>query len=181
MTGRIVGQMALSPERRPLLTIELTGNFSTFINKQLDRLQGKVLDITLVQHRERRSLDANAYFWELLGKLAETLDTDRDGLYLAYVKQAGVAKDFTLLPKDVDTFCAAWHRLGKGWPTELVDYDGDSKMIVRAYYGSSSYNTKQMSRLIDNLVQDAQALGITTESPEKIEELNKLGFDITML
>ena len=37
---------------------------------------------------------------------------------------------------------------------------------VFAYYGSSKYDTKEMSRLIDNLMQDAEALGLVVDQRE---------------
>ena len=42
---------------------------------------------------------------------------------------------------------------------------------MRAYYGSSTYDTRQMSQLIDNLVQDCKALDIETLTPEKLSLL----------
>jgi hypothetical protein len=42
---------------------------------------------------------------------------------------------------------------------------------VILYYGSSTYNTAQMSLLIDHLVQDAKALGIETMTPQELEAL----------
>ena len=41
-------------------------------------------------------------------------------------------------------------------------------MNVTLYYGSSTYDTEQMSRLIDNVVQDCKALDIETETPERL-------------
>lgn len=42
---------------------------------------------------------------------------------------------------------------------------------LRAYYGSSTYDTRQMAMLIENLVQDCQALGIETRPEEEIRSL----------
>lgn len=65
--------------------------------------------------------------------------------------------------------------LGTGWITEQVDFSQNGKFVtIRCYYGSSQYNTKQMSRLIDNLVQDCISLGIPTETPEQIEKIKSL-------
>lgn len=63
--------------------------------------------------------------------------------------------------------------LGTGWPTEEVDYqkDGDG-IVVRAYYGSSTYNSKQMCRIIDMAVQDAKSLGIETLTPDELARMN---------
>ena len=90
-----------------------------------DMKQGKKYAAELKEHRERRSLDANAYMWQMLGV---------------------------------------------GWPTELVDYDGD-KYVVRAYYGSSQYNTRQMSRIINAVVEDCKEQDIETLTPCEIARL----------
>ena len=42
--------------------------------------------------------------------------------------------------------------------------------IIRVF-GSSDYDTSQMARFIDGLVQDAQALGIETKDPAYIKSL----------
>lgn len=63
--------------------------------------------------------------------------------------------------------------IGLAWFTEIVDIAPNNKVVVNAYYGSSSYNSKQMSKLIDDLVQDCQAVGIETKPIEEINALLK--------
>ena len=77
-------------------------------------------------------------------------------------------------PEDAPTFQIAWSKLGTGWPTEQVDFtpDGES-VIVRAYYGSSQYNTKQMARLIDAVVEDCKSLEIETLPPDKLAAMKE--------
>ena len=41
-------------------------------------------------------------------------------------------------------------------------------VTVLAYYGSSDFDKEQMSRLIDNIVQDCRAVGIETLPPDKL-------------
>ena len=43
--------------------------------------------------------------------------------------------------------------------------------MVFLYSGSSEFDTAQMSRLIDNIVQDAKALGIETMPPKDLDAL----------
>lgn len=126
----------------------------------------------LKEYREKRSLDANAYFWRLLDEVAAAVDREKEDLYLGYVRKVGPFKDFTLSEDEAKTFRVAWSMLGTGWPTEQVDFSHDGEQVViRAYYGSSQYNTKQMSRLIDMVVQDAKALGIETLTPEELARM----------
>ena len=138
--------------------------------RTLDGLKpGKVYDVEIKEHREKRSLDANAYCWVLLDKLAEALDTTKEELYRGYVRKIGPFKDFDLTVDEAQTFRTAWERLGQGWPTEQVDFTPDGeRVVIRAYYGSSTYNTKRMSRLIDMIVEDCKEQGIETLTPQQL-------------
>lgn len=140
----------------------------------IDRFIGKDLEIAIKEARQRRSKDANSYMWVLLDKLAEAVQSTKTELYLGYVRQYGVYKDFTLTEDEAKTFRVAWEKLGTGWPTEQVDYaqDGDH-VVVRAYYGSSTYSSKRMSRLIDAIVQDCKQVGIETMTPEELASMLK--------
>lgn len=136
--------------------------------------QNKLYDCKIKQHREKRSLDANAYCWVLLDKLADAIRSTKEEIYLQKVREIGIFRDFILEEAAVKTFRTVWERQGTGWPTEIVDYSrsGDCQ-VVRAYYGSSQYNTKQMSRLIDSIVQDCKDLGIETLPPEKLAAMKE--------
>jgi hypothetical protein len=74
--------------------------------------------------------------------------------------------------QDVTHVIQCWERNGLGW---VVDNLGMSQVRgcrnLLAYHGSSTYDTEQMSRLIDNLVQDCKALDIETLSEEKLSLL----------
>lgn len=140
--------------------------------KFVGEMKPKKYFLEIKEYREKRSIDANNYLWVLLDKIAEALGRTKEELYLQYVRQCGPYKDFTLTEEEAKTFRVAWSKLGTGWPTEQVDYtpDGD-RVVIRAYYGSSQYNTKQMSRLLDMVVQDAKELGIETMPQEELKSL----------
>ena len=132
----------------------------------------KPYDIEIKRHREKRSLDANAYAWVLLDKLAAALQRKKEDLYIEYIKYVGVFKDFHLTEDEAKTFRSAWSMLGTGWPTEQVDYTPDGeRLVIRAYYGSSTYNTKQMSRLIDAIVEDCKQMEIETLTPRELDAM----------
>lgn len=126
-------------------------------------------------HREKRSLDANAYCWKLCELMAEKLRSTKEEVYQDHVKLVGPHRLWEPLPPEqAQCLITAWKQLGLGWQAEILDWDATGeKQIVCCYYGSSQYNTKQMSRLIDSLVQDAQAMGIETYEDEKINSLIK--------
>lgn len=134
----------------------------------------RVYSCEIKEHRGKRSLEANKYAWALLSKLADALNTTKEELYLQKVREVGPFKDFTLTQDEAKTFRVAWEMLGTGWPTEQVDFDKDGdRVVVRSYYGSSTYNTKQMSRLIDSIVEDAKEIGVETLPPDKIQAMKE--------
>lgn len=136
--------------------------------------QARLYDVEIKQHRERRSNDANRYMWALLDKLSDVLHTTKDELYLQKVRECGVYKDFHLTEDEYRTFKVAWENMGTGWPTEQVDYTQDGeRLVIRAYYGSSRYNTKQMSRLLDSVVEDCKEQDIETLSERELSLLKE--------
>lgn len=119
---------------------------------------------------EKRSTDANAYLWTLVGRIAEKTDTPPISVYKEMIRDLG--GNYEVLPiKDgaVDMFREAWQGRGMGWITAVL---GESKFCgytnVIAYYGSSVYDKATFSRLIDRAIFDAKELGIETLTPERL-------------
>ena len=69
------------------------------------------------------------------------------------------------------THLDVYKRQGLGWQVETLESKLKGCTNVVLYYGSSSYDTKQMSMLIDNIVQDCKALGIETMTPRELQAL----------
>lgn len=136
---------------------------------QLAQAVDKPHTLEVKPERHKRSLDANAYLWVLLDKLGNAVENTKEQLYREYIKDVGVFRDFHLTAEEAPTFQEAWSRLGTGWIAERVDFTPDGeRLVIRAYYGSSTYNTKQMSRLISLVVQDCQDQGIETKTPQEL-------------
>jgi hypothetical protein len=136
-------------------------------------MKPKVYDLTVREHRKKRSLDANAYAWVLIGKLADVMRIPPTLVYTNTIQNIG--GNYEVIPireEAVDKFKEVWTKQGLGWP--CVDM-GPSKIQgyrnLRAYYGSSTYDTRQMSMLIDSLIQDCKALDIETLSEEKLSAM----------
>lgn len=126
------------------------------------------------EYRKKRSKNANSYFWKLLEEACEVMNLDTIQEYKRRVKELGVFRQFRIMTQDVKTFEKIWTDRGIAWFCEIVDteYIGNTEFkIINAFYGSSSYNTKQMSRLINNLVQDCKLIGIETKSQAEIDSL----------
>lgn len=145
-----------------------------------DEYNGKDAEMIVGNPTKKKSLNANAYMWELCTQIAEKLSdegtlTTKEDVYRENIQQVGLFRDIPMLGEGIDTIRKAWELHGTGWVTEIVDYLPDkSGYLVRCYYGSSEYSSKQLSRLIDAVVQDAQALGIDTRTPAEIANLLSL-------
>ena len=70
-----------------------------------------------------------------------------------------------------DKLRQGWEHNGLGWVTETMPSKLEGCVNVVLYYGSSTYDTAQMSRLIDNVIQDCKAVGIETMTPMELARL----------
>lgn len=152
------------------------------INERGDFLEGidaikdlEKLSIEIKPFRPKRSLDANAYCWQLIGELADRLNVPKVEVYRKAIKEIGGNFEIVCVKNEaVKRLRDGWGKNGLGWISEEFPSKIDACTNVILYFGSSAYDTQQMSRLIDNIVQDCKALGIQTETPEKIAELKSL-------
>jgi len=120
-----------------------------------------------------RSLDANAYMWTLLRKLQESLNISKEDIYRDLIRNIGEYEIVPIKNEAVEKFCEAWSKKGIGWVTETMESKLEGYTNVITYYGSSIYDTKNMSRLIDLAIQECNQLGIETKSEEEIASLLK--------
>ena len=140
-----------------------------------DELKDFEVDITIKKLRKKRSLDANAYSWVLIDKIAETLSLTREEVYREAIRNIGGVSEIVCVREEAfDRLKAIWGAKGIGWQVDQMPSKLPGCVIAILYQGSSSYDTKQMSALIDQLIQDAQALGIPTATPDEIENLKSL-------
>lgn len=128
------------------------------------------LAVTIKKYRKKRSLDANAYFWVLVDKLAEKTKQDRIQIYRNAIKDiGGVSEAVCLKEGAANKLCEIWGRNGIGWQADIMPSKLKGCKVVILYYGSSTYNAKQMSLLIDNIVQDCNSVGIQTMTPAELQ------------
>lgn len=136
--------------------------------------ESKEYTIEVKEKKKKRSLDANAYFWTLADKLSEKLNKPKTDIYREYIKEiGGVSDTLCMLDKAVDKFCEHWASMGIGYQTDRIQSKLEGCTNVIAYYGSSTYDTAQMSRLIDMAVQDCKQFGIPIYDREELDRLVK--------
>ena len=123
------------------------------------------------EHKKKRSLNANAYCWVLIGKIADVIGATKEEVYKDYITLKGIYRVITIDKKAASTFIKVWEERGLGWICETSEAKNDSFIDVIAYYGTSSYNTQQMALFIDYVVHEAKALNIETLTPNEIQSL----------
>lgn len=169
----------LTLNNRARIEIEIPANEADTVKTMLHNIgtidSGKDYELSIKERKIKRSLDANSYMWVLLQKLAEVMKTSRDELYKLYIKYYGHYEVLMIKTNAIDTFSRSWCSHGVGWQTEVEresKFEGYS--VIRAYYGSSTYNTSQMSRLIDAIVNDCKKSGVETMTPDELAKLKSM-------
>lgn len=131
------------------------------------------LNLELKKYKKKRSLDCNAYMWVLLQKLQESLNIPKEEIYKDAIKNIGVYEVVPVKDIAVDRFIEAWKHNGIGWVCETTKSKLEGFTNVIAYYGSSTYNSAEMSRLIDLIIQECKQLNIETLTPEQLSILKE--------
>ena len=133
--------------------------------------QDKTKKYEIREYKEKRSLDANAYAWVLLGKLQDKLHIPKEEIYRDVIKNIGSYEVIPIKNEAVEKFRQAWGKKGLGWITETTKSKLDGYTNVLAYYGSSIYDKKEMTRFIEQIIQECEQLDIETKSKAEIDSL----------
>lgn len=138
--------------------------------KEIDKIKDcEKLSIEAKKYRQRRSLDANAYAWVLMQKLAEAVNSDKWHIYLRCLQRYSRAFTHVIVKESAVDRMQELYRtcidLGK------VTVNGQTGHQLQVYYGSSTFDTKEMSVFIDGIVSECKELGIQTMTPAELERM----------
>ena len=171
MKGRLK-DLTFGAHGEQYITVTVTQDF----RESFDALKGIDIDIAIKKWREPRSKDANAYAWVLIDKIASALSLDKAEVYKTAIREiGGVSEIVCVRDVAVQKLKDGWEHNGVGWQTETMPSKLEGCTNVILYYGSSTYDTKQMSNLIDHLITEAKNLGIETMPPDRLAALIKEG------
>ena len=166
MDGKII-QIAQDFDTKGILvTLSLTGVSVQELQtlKQFDKLS-----VGIKRWRKKRSLDANAYAWVLISKIADVVGASKEEVYEECLQKYGyIYSDdsgyITVTVKstvDMSKISGHWKR-----------YKDNGKFISYLMIkGSSEYDTAEMSHFIDRIIDDAKELGIETLPPGELERM----------
>lgn len=130
-------------------------------------------EYTVTIKRQKRSLTANAYAWQLMGQLAKAFGIPTNEVYRNLILEIGDNFEIIILREDaVQSFTDHWQEKGLGWIVRPVgEHVLRGYVEVAVYYGSSTYDSKQMSELIDLIVLECKEQGIETLPPDRLEAM----------
>lgn len=169
LTGTIQST-ALSMDGKPLITFKVNEYWDCM--KMAQELNGQPVSIKVAKKKKKRSLDSNAYFWILVDKLSQRLNIPKEDVYRNAIRNIGGVSDIVCVRNEaVEKLCSGWSKNGIGWQTDTMPSKIDGCTNVILYYGSSTYDTAQMSRLINNIVEECRLQGIETKSKEELDSL----------
>ena len=159
-----------------LLTIRTTED----LGELFDRLKDLPVRVEIKQWREKRSMDANAYYWVLLSKAAAVLKISNNRAHNMMLRRYGEPERmddqlvYLVLPESEEAEEKALESETYHLRSTSQVKEGKDGKLYRTYIllkGSSSYDTKEMSRLISGLVDECRALGIETMTPDELSRL----------
>lgn len=144
----------------------MTGNPKQIINYLLEQDSDRLFDLS--EHKQKRSLNANALLWHCLGKIANTLNTDKWEIYLQMLKRYGKYTYICVKPNVVDSVKKQWREcevLGD------IEINGQKAIQMLCYFGSSTYDSKEFSILLNGVISEMEEMGLATPESEEIERI----------
>ena len=126
---------------------------------EVDKLKDTKLSVKAVKHREKRSLDANGMLWACLGEIAKSMNppADKWDVYLLMLKRYGKYTYICVKPNVVEAMKAQWREC------EVVgdiNINGTDAVQMLCYFGSSTYNTKEFSVLLEGVISEMVEMGL---------------------
>ena len=136
------------------------------VPSDLRDLTENTLDITAKKHRNKRSRNANALLWQCIGKMAASLQADKWEVYLKMLRRYGEFNYVIIRPDAVEMMKRQWRECEELGP---ISVNGKNGVQMIAYYGSSTYDTKQFARLLDGVISEMEDMGLETPTSEEMK------------
>ena len=150
---------------------EVTFEINEDITASIDKIRDKLLNLTAKIHREKRSLDANAYAWVLMQKIAEAIHTDKWSVYLMMLERySPVFTHIIVRPEAVERVKGEWRTVKVLGPIQV---NGSYGIQLQCYFGYSTFDSKEMASFIDGIVSECKEMGIETLPPDEIERMRR--------
>lgn len=136
----------------------------------------------LKEHRKHRSLSQNSYYWTLVTQIANKLNLSTAEVHNRLLEDYGQREVIeghavlTPLPDTEETQRKVYRMVTVHLKRTSQVKAGKDGILYRTYVlmrGSSTYNTAEMTQLLNGCIQEAQNMGIETLTPAQLEQLRR--------
>lgn len=160
--GKITNISMAYPSRNAVVSFEITAK-----PEECEKYIGKDLDVDFSQHYDRRAMNANRLLWACLGDIAMATGRDKWTEYLELLKDHGKFTYILVKPQAVEMMQKVWRE------SEVIgelDHKGEKAVQMLCYFGSSTYNQKEFSVLLDAVVEKMKDLGLDLPPTERMQK-----------
>lgn len=145
------------------VNVTFTVNEPAALN-EIERIQDcEKLSIKAVKYREKRSLDANAMLWACIGEIAASLRADKWDIYLQMLRRYGKYTHICVKPSVVDAVKKQWREVEE---IGEININGQKAVQMLCYFGSSTYDSREFSVLLDGVISEMKEIGLTPPPSE---------------
>lgn len=164
--GKLINVARNISTNRFAITFELDeGNIG-----EVDNINDKKLRVIAKQYRQKRSLTSNGYAWHLMQEIAEKSGLTKNDVYIECLKKYSRAFTHMIVHPEVIPRLAEDYRVVVDLGEVLVN--GKVGHQIQLYFGSSKFDTKEMSVFLDGIISECRDLGIDVIPQSDIDKLN---------
>lgn len=176
-TGKVIGAARDYSTGKYSITFEVNEGYA--MQHGYDKIKElPKLSVKAVRFTGRRSLDANAYFHVLVGKIAEALVISKVRCKNILIGRYGQQeflddKQPCILKSNIPVEKMLEQEFLHCVPFKTRQENGIDLVFYKVYRGSHTYDTREMSCLIDGTVAEAKEMGIETATPDEIRMMKE--------
>lgn len=142
----------------------MIGNAEQIIHWLFNQDKDKLFEIK--ENSKHRTLTQNAYAWSLINELANKLNISKEDMYLKMLKDYGQSTILSIKQEvDISGFFKYYEIIGES------ELNGKIFTHIKAFKGSSQFNTKEMTVFLNGIIQECESVGIPTLTEEQIKKL----------
>lgn len=181
LTGKLNYGVTFTATGKPIISMEVNEKLQAI--QLVDDMHDELLSIKICKASQKRSLDANSYYWLLLNRLAKALGISNAYCHNLMLRRYGTLEEFDgqtvywVIP-DTDEASrkadeAETYHIK---PTASVR-EGNDGLMYRTYLllkGSHDYTREEFKRLVNGLVDECKQVGIRTATPDEIARMVSL-------
>lgn len=154
-------------------------SFATRVDPRplFDELHEKDVSVEIKKASRRRTKTANDFLWAMCTDIGNALNPPipKEEVYRNAVWETRdkihAFQTMHMREEAIETFKRIWAQNGTAWFVEVIDYSPfPGCKSVLAFYGSSRFDSGQMSILIDYLKQDMTNMGLMIPVSKEEEE-----------